>query len=171
MTHKTRIFLVDDDPIFRLLTKKTITSTGINAEVIEFVNGQQAMEYIEQNMDKPAMLPDTIFLDLNMPVLDGWGFLREYEILLPFIRKTSKLYILSSSMSPIDVERAANIPFVKDYLVKPMTKQQITELITASMPDAFHYEKNNSEVPKYTVINGCPAIAPTPSQWRRTMGM
>jgi len=167
MTHKTRIFLVDDDPIFRLLTKKTISNTGINAEVIEFVNGQQAMEYIEQHMDKPAMLPDTIFLDLNMPVLDGWGFLREYEILLPFIRKTSKLYILSSSMAPIDVERAAKIPFVKDYLVKPINKQQITELITNSMPDAYHYAKNNSDVPRYTIINGCPATVATPGQWRR----
>ena len=130
MTRKTRIFLVDDDPIFRLLTKKTIANTGINAEVVEFVNGQQALEFIEQHMDHPAILPDTIFLDLNMPVLDGWGFLREYEILLPFIRKASKLYILSSSMSPIDVERAANIPFVKEYLVKPLNKLQLAALIT-----------------------------------------
>ncbi len=167
MTPKTRIFLVDDDPIFRLLTKKTIANIGVNAEVVEFVNGQHVMEYLEQHMDSPAMLPDSIFLDLSMPVMDGWGFLREYEILLPFLRKSSKLYILSSSMSPIDVERARNIPFVKDYLVKPLNKIQLAELITPETPARYHVVGNSNVVVPHSIFTPSPAVS-TVYQWRKS---
>jgi two-component system chemotaxis response regulator CheY len=134
MTSKTKILLVDDDPIFSLLMNRVIANSGLNTDVTSFDNGQSAMQYIEQNLDNETVLPEFIFLDINMPIMDGWSFLEEIQAILPFMKKIPGIYILSSSISPFEVERAHKIPCVKDYLVKPLMKRQLTELIGIPEP-------------------------------------
>ena len=128
MTHLKNIFIVDDDKIFVFLTGKTIKETKLEAEIKEFGNGRVAIDYLRQNKDNPELLPDVIFLDLNMPVMDGWEFLNQYMAMEPEVREKIKLYIFSSSISPHDVERAKGFSAVADFLIKPLSRQKFMEI-------------------------------------------
>lgn len=123
------LFLVDDDEIFVFLTKKTIEQTKLADQVKIFDNGKVAIEFIKDAVDNNDLLPEVIFLDLSMPVMDGWGFLEEYVLLHPSIGKKITIYILSSSVSPHDIQRAKMISVVSDFIIKPLVKEQLVELI------------------------------------------
>ena|SRR5690606_4249567 len=123
------ILLVDDDEIFTFLTKRTIEETKLVDQIKIFGNGQDAIEFLEQSAHDKEELPEVIFLDINMPILDGWGFLEEYILLKPNLGKKITLYIISTSISPHDLERAKNISAVSDYILKPLTKEGFINLL------------------------------------------
>ncbi|MDB5247089.1 MAG: transcriptional regulator [Segetibacter sp.] len=123
-----KIFLIDDDQIFVFLTKKTIESTGIKTEVRVFGDGEEAIDYLREASQTIELLPDIICLDLSMPIMDGWEFLEEFILLKPKIEKKVILYLVSSSISPHDIERAKNISVVSDFIIKPVVKEKIIEL-------------------------------------------
>lgn len=123
------LFLIDDDEIFLFLTQKELEKTALVNRFKPFLNGQQAIEYLKANSKDAGQLPDFILLDLNMPVMDGWQFLKEFKALQPGLAKKSKVYILSSSISPSDIQKAKSFPVVADYLVKPLKRDRFTELV------------------------------------------
>jgi CheY-like chemotaxis protein len=65
-----------------------------------------------------------------MPVMDGWEFLSEYDLLRPKLSKPIELFIVSSSISPQEVERSKTFPAVSDFLIKPVAKGKIAEIIS-----------------------------------------
>lgn len=87
------------------------------------------MSYLSEFGDKPELLPDVIFLDLSMPVMDGWEFLKEYSDLKPKLKKDIALFIVSSSISPQEVERSKSYRAVTDFLIKPVEKGKIVEIM------------------------------------------
>jgi len=123
------LLLVDDDEIFTYLTKKTLEETKLVEKIKIFSNGQDAIEFLERAVDRKEVLPDVIFLDINMPILDGWGFLEEYILLKPDLEKKIIIYIISTSISPHDIERANSISEVSDYIIKPLTKDKFFSII------------------------------------------
>ena len=80
-------------------------------------------------MDNIESLPDIILLDLSMPIMDGWQFLDEFVKINPKIGKKITVFICSSSISPDDVARAKSINAVSDFIIKPMTKDKLIEII------------------------------------------
>ena len=131
MTPVKNIFLIDDDKLFVFLTKKSIQETNIVTEIREFGDGQSAIEYIKEIASNAELLPDIIFLDLSMPIMDGWEFLKEYILIEPNFGKKVELYIFSSSISPHDIERAHNIGAVVDFIIKPLKKDKIKEILAS----------------------------------------
>ncbi|MNY72652.1 hypothetical protein D3C86_2112560 [compost metagenome] len=63
-----------------------------------------------------------------MPVLDGWGFLDKYSLLEPKMSKKIAIYIVSSSISPSELERSQNIPVVTEFLTKPLSRSKFVEI-------------------------------------------
>lgn len=129
MTHIKTLTLVDDDDIFVFLTKKTIEETKLVELIRVFDNGLDALNFLKENKDNTDALPEIILLDLSMPIMNGWQFLEEFTILNPMIGKTITIYICSSSISPDDVARAKAISEVSDYIIKPVNKEKLVELI------------------------------------------
>lgn len=123
-----KFFIVDDDKVFVFLAKKIIKSVSTDVDFKSFEDGMAIFEYLKEIISKPELLPDIIFLDLNMPVMDGWEFLKEYVLLHEKIEKKIPVYLVSSSISPHDIERAKNISVVSDFIIKPLRREKIVEL-------------------------------------------
>lgn len=124
-----KVFLIDDDDIYVFLTKKTILKVMQDVDVEVFSDGLQALNHLKKVKDEAALLPDVIFLDLNMPVMDGWEFLKEYQEIYQSFARTNELYIVSSSISPHEMERSKSIPVVSEFIIKPLVKEKFLEIL------------------------------------------
>lgn len=124
-----KVYLIDDDDIFVFLTKKTILKVTEDVNVEVFSDGLQAITHLREIQHLPEQLPDLIFLDLNMPVMDGWEFLEEYQELYPALTRKNELYIVSSSISPYEMERSKNIAAVSEFIIKPLVKEKFLEIL------------------------------------------
>ena len=123
------IAIIDDDKIFQLTAAKTIKSTSLTDKVLQFENGEVALEFIRDNVGNPFVLPDFLFLDINMPFIDGWMFLEDYALLKPSLPKSMTIYMVSSSIDPRDIDRANKNNDVTGYVVKPVTREKFIELL------------------------------------------
>lgn len=121
--------LVDDDDTFVYITKKIIEKTNCVKEIKVFNNGLEAIVYLKENKNATYLVPDVIFLDLSMPIMDGWQFLDEFITLDSLNTRKIIIYVCSSSISPYDMTRAKNINVVSDFIIKPITKDKFTNLI------------------------------------------
>ncbi|UPT65426.1 MAG: response regulator [Sphingobacteriales bacterium JAD_PAG50586_3] len=126
-----RLYLVDDDSLFKFLTQRVIQDTDLVDKVEVFSNGLEAINHLNEIKETPAQLPDVILLDIDMPVMDGWGFLEEYGKLLPELDRKITTYIVSSSNDPADISRSKTFAEVKDFIIKPITKQKFIEMVKA----------------------------------------
>jgi two-component SAPR family response regulator len=130
MDRKTPIVaLVDDDAIFQFTASKTIKATAITDAILQFENGEVALQFLRKHLSDPQSLPDFIFLDINMPYIDGWMFLEDYDELKAGLSKPISIYMVSSSIDPRDVDRARSNVNVKDYVIKPVTREKFAELL------------------------------------------
>lgn len=128
--HQPVIALVDDDSIFQLIATRTIKGANITDRIIQFNNGAEALKYFEMNFEVAERLPDILLLDINMPYVDGWMFLEDFEKLQPKLSKNVTIYMVSSSIDPEDINRAKRNKLVSDYLVKPVSKETFAKLTT-----------------------------------------
>jgi len=112
-------FIIDDDPIFVLLFKKIIQKSERFNRVQNFPDGQYAIEELIKMNNQGSGMPDIIFLDLNMPNIDGWQFLDAIEK-HSFISKLN-IYIVSSSIDTHEIERAKQYKCVKNFISKPIS--------------------------------------------------
>ena len=129
MTPLKQLTLVDDDDVFVFLTTRLLEKHKLVDLIKIFDNGYDALVFIKENLGNIEALPDIILLDLSMPIMDGWQFLDEYVKINPKIGKKITVFICSSSISPDDVARAKSINAVSDFIIKPMTKDKLIEII------------------------------------------
>lgn len=129
-----KIFCVDDDPITLMLCKKVIERSFFAKEILTAQNGEEAIQYFNVlaekfKLDKNISYPKLIFLDLNMPIMNGWEFLDIYlELGYPQIFKDAKFIVLSSTIDPQDVNKTKNYSVVVDFISKPITKEILENL-------------------------------------------
>jgi CheY-like chemotaxis protein len=129
MTTIKQLTLVDDDDVFVFLTTKMLEQSKLVELIKIFDNGYDALVFLKENMDNVDTLPDVILLDLSMPIMDGWQFLEAYVKIHTVIGKKIIIYICSSSISPDDINRAKAISEFSDFIIKPMTKDKLIEMI------------------------------------------
>lgn len=125
---KKNVLLVDDDQIFNLLNQKTLQMLGIVGEIHVARNGSEALELINQYYIGSRALPEVILLDLNMPIMDGFGFIEAFHRLsIPNIEKTL-IIVVTSSDNPNDLKRAKELG-ITNYLTKPLSETELRQVL------------------------------------------
>lgn len=120
-----RVLLVDDNDIDNFINERIITSSFFSEKVNVKTSAQAALDFLKEHASNAEVLPEVIFLDLNMPVMDGFAFLKEYDKFPETLKNFSKIIVLSSSISPDDINKASTNPLVKKYLNKPLAEKYL----------------------------------------------
>ena len=121
--------IIDDDQVYQLVMRRTIEQSGVIGSVLQFFDGEEALNYFKEKQDAPEGLPNLILLDINMPFMDGWQFLDEF-IKIPFKGDYQRtIFIISSSSTSEDINKAKEYSVVSGYHVKPITKDKFEEIL------------------------------------------
>jgi len=125
------VLLVDDDKIFNFLSTKILERMSVAEDIHVALNGEEALTLLNNYYQGSMMLPDVILLDLNMPIMDGFGFLQAFrQLSLPKMERI-KIVIVSSSEDPQDIARARELG-VTYYLSKPLTEEKLRSVLEAT---------------------------------------
>jgi len=130
MTKITTACVIDDDNIYMYTMRKMIEKYKLCSNLLEFANGQEALNYFKTVTDA-SLLPQVVFLDINMPVMNGWDFIQQF-INLPWLHKNLELYVASSSIDNADMNKARSFSIVRDYITKPLSIAKLKELFYIS---------------------------------------
>lgn len=123
-----RVLLIDDNEIDNFINERMITTCGFAAEVIVKDSADAALTWLNGLLDSDP-LPEIIFLDLNMPGKDGFGFLSDFESANDRIRSFCRIVVLSSSISPEDISRASTNAHVIKYVNKPLSDKYLEAIV------------------------------------------
>lgn len=129
MDLKSRVFIIDDDPIHQRIAQIMISKHNLFDEYFSYTDAQKALDFLQENKKNEETLPDVILLDLNMPVLDGWDFLETFETLIKEFKKNIRVFIVSSSVDEKDLLRSKSYVGVKGFISKPLSPDIIRSII------------------------------------------
>lgn len=117
-----KIIIIDDDPIHHKIVQFMLTKNELAKETTYAFDGSLVLDYLHENRAKISALPDFIFLDLYMPNHSGWDFLNGFQKIYQTLKKDIQIYVVSSSVFQMDINRTKGYPFVTSYLTKPLMK-------------------------------------------------
>ena len=127
------VMLVDDNEIDNLINQKMIEASDICENIFVHSGAKGAIEFLK-NIEKLAKgpldlyLPEVIFLDIDMPLMDGFQFLDEFEKLSDVVKNNCKVIMLTSSLNPQDMSKAKKNKYVLKYLNKPLTQDNLKKI-------------------------------------------
>lgn len=124
--------LIDDNEIDNLINQKMIEAADIAEHIYTHTGAKSAIEFLKNVSKLPdiskEVLPDVIFLDIDMPLMDGFQFLDEFEKLSEQTRNKCKVVMLTSSINPQDVNKSKKYSYVKAYINKPLSQGSLEKL-------------------------------------------
>lgn len=129
MKNSVVISIVDDDDIYRYSVLRTLKEEKLTKKILVFSDGEEALDFMLDNIANSQKLPDVIFLDINMPIMDGFQFMEEYVKIKPKVGKKITVYMISSSVNPVDIERSKSISEISDYIIKPIETEKLVAII------------------------------------------
>lgn len=122
------ILLVDDDEATNFIHRMVIKQSDCAENIVIKENGIDALNYLKSEINGKHPRPDLIFLDINMPAMDGWEFLDEYKALPKYQQANTVIVMLTTSLNPEDREKANNIPEISDFISKPLTIEKMNQV-------------------------------------------
>jgi CheY-like chemotaxis protein len=128
MTTPQRFILVDDNEADNVYHEIMIRRAGFSGEVLVFESGAEALAFLRSDA---LAVPTCLFLDINMPQMDGFEFARQAQPLLRD-KPTVLVMMLTSSDAPQDRLRANDMPLIQGFVTKPLTRERVREMLQAT---------------------------------------
>ena len=125
------VLLLDDNGATNIIHKKFIVKANCAEQILKFQNGVDALHYLNLEATEP---PDLVFVDINMPIMNGWQFLEELGKVKTLFKKKPTVILLSTSLSPTDREKANNIEIIDQVKLKPLTVKAVQEIVSNFFP-------------------------------------
>lgn len=125
---KKRLLIIDNDKQLNKINEKILNMSGMVKELHITCNGREALEYLVSRVQKDYPLPDIIILDIEMPVLNGFEFIDEFNQLDIPGKSSIELVIFTSSSNPRDKQKAS-LRGIKHYLSKPYLLRGLSDII------------------------------------------
>lgn len=124
---KNQIVIIDDDHVYRLITFKMIHHVDNSLEIHQCENALIGLETLVsfENSDHPI----TVLLDINLPLMNGWDFLKKLEKSHPDLLNTMDIYMVSSSTDDSDIFKSKTYKFLKGFISKPLNKENIKTIL------------------------------------------
>ncbi len=129
MSKLKKILLIDDDTINNFIVINKLNNIALSLDAVSVLNGREGLDYLNKCILENLDFPELILLDINMPVLDGWGFLDEFEKLEKNYQQKTAIYMVSSSVYIEDIEKAKEYSQIKQFISKPLSKDKLTDII------------------------------------------
>ena len=121
-----KVLLIDDDDTVNFISKKLIEKSGLANEIVARNSVLEALDVLKSEA-KAGTLPELIFVDINMPEMDGWGFIENFSKIDSAITAT-KIILLTSLINPADIERSQNIVAISAMKEKPVTIDMLDQI-------------------------------------------
>lgn len=123
------ILLIDDDADCNFFHEKVIRKTDCTENIYITKNGREAIDFLKREEDGKYKNPDIIFLDINMPIMNGWEFMEEYQTLNEQQKAKIVIVMLTTSLNNNDLEKAKNYKDIKGYKNKYLTQNDLNEIL------------------------------------------
>lgn len=122
------VMIIDDNEIDNFVTRRVLENVKFCEHINIITSGEEALDFFEANQNNKDKLPDLIFLDLNMPVVDGFMFLFEFDDFSEHIKSNCQIVILSGALEKKSVHKILKNEYVTDYINKPLTEETLKKL-------------------------------------------
>lgn len=123
------ILLIDDDPATNFLHKYVLQKESCAENIVSFQSAEEAIEYIKDSIKNGFHFPELIFLDINMPTMNGWEFIEEYNKISKQNKISKIVVMLTTSLDTKDREKAESIKEINEFLSKPLTPEKIHQVL------------------------------------------
>lgn len=117
---KTTLFVVDDDEMFQKIMRMTLLKYKSFDNIVHFRDARSALQHLLEYKLNPEKLPEALFVDLNLPIFNGWTFLDEVGKIYHTLSKKINFYIVTTSVNRFDQLKAEGYDFVKEFISKPV---------------------------------------------------
>ncbi|SDK30597.1 Response regulator receiver domain-containing protein [Catalinimonas alkaloidigena] len=131
------VLLVDDNDTDNLINRRMLKLLAFTERTVIANSGRKGLAYLREHKDNPEQLPDLVFLDINMPEIDGFTFMENFSALAPQLKKKVVVMVLSSSDDPQDINRITANPHVAYFITKPLDPAKMSVV-----QEVFSYQKS-----------------------------
>ena len=125
-----KVMIIDDNALDLYIAAKLIANNNFSEQILEYNNASAALEYLAENQENTDLLPQIIFVDIYLPIMDGFEFLENYNLLSPTLTNHCKIIMVSSTIDDRDIYRAKQDPSVSLFAVKPLTKSIFDHILS-----------------------------------------
>ena len=122
------VMIIDDNKIDLYVVEIILKKNNFATEVVKMETAKDALNYLTANCEHPEKLPSLIFLDINMPGMNGFEFMDEYQLLPDTIKKDCIIMMLTTSIHPDDMERATHNKYILRFINKPLNADKLWEM-------------------------------------------
>lgn len=129
-----QVCVIDDDEIYMYLIRKSLAALDLEHTIHSYSNGSEALKGLTSLVENQTPFPEIIFLDINMPIMDGWEFLNAFREIQSKLTNKIPIYIISSSIAAEDKEKAKLYPEIIGYLSKPVELETLASIIKQEDP-------------------------------------
>lgn len=124
-----RVMIIDDTEVDTYITAKILSNNNFGRTLFKFSEAVMALKYLQDNQENMELLPEVIFVDIYMPIMTGFEFMKAYDYLPAAFKKHCKAFIISSTTDIRDITRAHNDKNVVAFQEKPITNEFLRKIV------------------------------------------